>query len=75
MPQTEVEGLRILYERAGIGPLLVLAHGFVGDGRSTWQRQIDDLWITVVGWMVRAPVGRRIRACEFALVRPVGFLA
>ena len=30
----------------------MLLHGFVGDGRSTWQRQIDDLSdeFTVVAW-------------------------
>lgn len=48
----EVGGLRIAYERAGEGPPLVLLHGFVGDGRSTWQRQIDALSdeFTVVAW-------------------------
>jgi hypothetical protein len=29
MDQIEVEGLRIAYERVGVGPPLVLAHGFV----------------------------------------------
>jgi pimeloyl-ACP methyl ester carboxylesterase len=52
MEQLEVGGLRIAYERAGKGPPLVLLHGFVGDGRSTWQRQIDGLSdeFTVVAW-------------------------
>jgi len=52
MPQVEIGGMRIWYERAGSGPLLVLVHGFVGDGRSTWQHQIDDLSdeFTVVAW-------------------------
>ncbi len=52
MEQIEVEGLRIAYERVGHGPPLVLLHGFVGDGRSTWQRQIDDLSddFTVIAW-------------------------
>jgi pimeloyl-ACP methyl ester carboxylesterase len=48
----EVDGLRIGYERAGAGPPLVLLHGYVGDGRATWWRQIDDLCdeFTVVAW-------------------------
>ena len=52
MDHIEVEGLRIAYERAGKGPSLVLVHGFVGDGRSTWYRQIDELSdeFTVVAW-------------------------
>ena len=43
MDQVEVEGLRIAYVRAGAGPPLVLVHGFVGDGRSTWAAQIQAL--------------------------------
>jgi pimeloyl-ACP methyl ester carboxylesterase len=39
----EVGGLTIAYERAGSGPPVALAHGFVGDGRSTWGAQIDAL--------------------------------
>lgn len=52
MEQIDVGGLRIAYERAGHGPPLVLLHGFVGDGRSTFGRQIDDLSdeYTVVAW-------------------------
>ena len=52
MDQIEVHGLRIAYERAGSGPPLVLLHGFVGDGRSTWSSQIDSLSgeYTVVAW-------------------------
>lgn len=52
MEQVEINGLRIVYERAGAGPPLVLLHGLVGDGRSTWQRQLDDLSdeFTVVAW-------------------------
>ena len=52
MEFTEVDGLRIAYERAGTGPPLVLLHGFVADGRSTWHPQIDALSdeFTVVAW-------------------------
>ncbi|KAA1422698.1 alpha/beta hydrolase [Mumia zhuanghuii] len=48
----EVGGLRIGYERAGTGPAVLLAHGFVGDARSTWGRQIEALSdeFTVVAW-------------------------
>jgi pimeloyl-ACP methyl ester carboxylesterase len=50
--QVEVEGLRIAYERVGEGPPLVLLHGYVGDGRTTWRHQIDGLSdeFTVVAW-------------------------
>jgi pimeloyl-ACP methyl ester carboxylesterase len=52
MDTIEVDGLRIAYERAGAGPPLVLLHGYVGDGRTTWRRQIDGLSdeFTVVAW-------------------------
>jgi len=52
METIEVEGLRIAYERAGAGPPLVLLHGYVGDGPTTWRRQIEDLSdeFTVVAW-------------------------
>jgi pimeloyl-ACP methyl ester carboxylesterase len=48
----DINGLRIAYERAGSGPPLVLIHGFVGDGRSTWSSQLDELSdeFTVVAW-------------------------
>jgi pimeloyl-ACP methyl ester carboxylesterase len=48
----EVDGLRIAYERAGAGPALVLLHGYVADGRTTWRPQLDDLCddFTVVAW-------------------------
>jgi pimeloyl-ACP methyl ester carboxylesterase len=50
--QLEVEGLRIAYERAGEGSPVVLLHGYVGDGRATWRRQIAELSdeFTVVAW-------------------------
>lgn len=52
MEQIEVDGLRISYERAGHGPPLVLVHGYVGDGATTWRRQIEGLSdeFTVVAW-------------------------
>jgi pimeloyl-ACP methyl ester carboxylesterase len=48
----DVEGLRIAYQRAGDGPPLVLLHGYVGDGPTTWRRQIEALAdeFTVVVW-------------------------
>jgi pimeloyl-ACP methyl ester carboxylesterase len=47
-----VDGLRIAYERAGDGPPLVLLHGYVGDGPTTWRHQVADLCdrFTVVAW-------------------------
>jgi pimeloyl-ACP methyl ester carboxylesterase len=52
MSQVEVEGLRIAYERVGHGPPVVLTHGFVGDGASTWAGQLEALSdeFTVVAW-------------------------
>jgi pimeloyl-ACP methyl ester carboxylesterase len=52
MQMVEVEGLQIAYERAGSGPALVLLHGYVGDGPTTWRRQLDGLSdeFTVVAW-------------------------
>jgi pimeloyl-ACP methyl ester carboxylesterase len=52
METIEIDGLRIAYERAGNGPPLVLLHGYVGDGPTTWRRQIDELSaeFTVVAW-------------------------
>jgi len=48
----EVAGLQIAYERVGTGPALVLLHGYVGDGPTTWRRQLDGLSdeFTVVAW-------------------------
>ena len=48
----EVDGLTVAFERAGAGPAVVLAHGFVGDARSTWGSQIDVLCdeFTVIAW-------------------------
>jgi pimeloyl-ACP methyl ester carboxylesterase len=52
MDLVEVGGLQIAYERAGSGPALVLLHGYVGDGPTTWRRQLDGLCdeFTVVAW-------------------------
>jgi pimeloyl-ACP methyl ester carboxylesterase len=52
MEMLEVGGLRIAYERAGNGPPLVLLHGYVGDGPTTWRPQLDGLSdeFTVVAW-------------------------
>ncbi|HET7691343.1 MAG TPA: alpha/beta hydrolase [Nocardioidaceae bacterium] len=50
--RVEVRGQTISFERAGSGPVVVLAHGFVGDARSTWGSQIDALSdeFTVIAW-------------------------
>jgi pimeloyl-ACP methyl ester carboxylesterase len=50
--ELSVHGLNIAYERAGSEPPVALAHGFVGDARSTWGSQIDALAdeFTVVAW-------------------------
>jgi pimeloyl-ACP methyl ester carboxylesterase len=52
MDTVEVEGLQIAYERVGSGPALVLLHGYVGDGPTTWRWQLDGLSdeFTVVAW-------------------------
>ncbi len=52
MERVEIGGLTIAYERAGYGPLLLLLHGYVGDGPSLWRHQIDALAtdFTVVAW-------------------------
>ena len=50
--QVDVGGLLIAYERAGEGPPVLLLHGYVGDARGTWRRQIDGLSqdYTVIAW-------------------------
>ena len=52
MAMVEIDGYRVAYERVGAGPPLVLLHGYVGDGASTWGPQLDALSddFTVVAW-------------------------
>lgn len=52
MDVVEVDGLRIGYERVGHGPPLVLLHGYVGDGPTTWRLQLEALSdeFTVIAW-------------------------
>jgi pimeloyl-ACP methyl ester carboxylesterase len=52
MDLVEVSGLHIAYERVGSGSPLVLLHGYVGDGATTWRRQLDGLSdeFMVVAW-------------------------
>lgn len=50
--RVDVGGLSVAFERAGAGPAVALAHGFVGDGRSTWESQIEALAdeFTLIAW-------------------------
>lgn len=52
METVDVDGIRVAYERAGDGPPVVLLHGYVGDGPTTWRRQVDGFSddFTVVAW-------------------------
>lgn len=43
MPSVSVSGLLTTYERQGRGDPVVLVHGYVGDGTSTWRPQLDGL--------------------------------
>ncbi len=43
MHACEVGALTIAFECAGTGPVVALAHGFVGDARSTWGARIEAL--------------------------------
>ena len=51
MPQVELRGLSVAYERRGDGPTLVLLHGFASDSRA-WGPQLEDLAndFTVIAW-------------------------
>jgi pimeloyl-ACP methyl ester carboxylesterase len=48
----EVDGLDVGYERVGEGPPVVLLHGYVGDGSTTWRRQLESFAdeFTVIAW-------------------------
>lgn len=52
MDVVDVDGLDVGFERVGTGPPLVLLHGYVGDGPTTWRAQLDGLAadFTVVAW-------------------------
>jgi pimeloyl-ACP methyl ester carboxylesterase len=52
MGMVEIDGCRVAYERVGAGPAVVLLHGYVGDGASTWRPQLDALSddFTVIAW-------------------------
>jgi pimeloyl-ACP methyl ester carboxylesterase len=49
--QIEVQGRRITFERAGVGPPVVFVHGYVGD-RRTWRGQLKALSdeYTAIAW-------------------------
>lgn len=51
MLRAEVDGLSIVYQRAGSGPALVLLHGFLFDSRA-WRPQLESLseHFTVIAW-------------------------
>ena len=52
MDMVEVDGLHIGYQRVGYGPPVVLVHGYVGDGPTTWRQQLEALAddFTLVAW-------------------------
>lgn len=52
LDHVEVDGRRIAFRRAGAGPVVVLLHGFVGDGLTTWSHQLEALSedYTVLAW-------------------------
>jgi pimeloyl-ACP methyl ester carboxylesterase len=52
MEMVEVGGHRIGYERVGDGPPVVLLHGYVADGPTTWRSQLEGLAgeFTLIAW-------------------------
>jgi pimeloyl-ACP methyl ester carboxylesterase len=50
----EVDGYRMGFEQAGQGPPVVLVHGYLCDGGSTWRPQLEGLSdeFTMVAWDV-----------------------
>ena len=52
METVSVDGLRVGYERVGDGPPVVLVHGYVGDGPTTWRPQLEVLAdeFTLIAW-------------------------
>ena len=52
MEAVDVDGLRVAYQRVGQGPPVVLVHGYVGDGPTSWQPQLEALGdeLTLVAW-------------------------
>jgi pimeloyl-ACP methyl ester carboxylesterase len=77
MDTVMVDGLRIAYERAGAGPALVLLHGYVADGQTTWRRQLDELCdeFTVVAWDAPGAGGSSDPPLGFGMVDYVDCLA
>ena len=43
MKLVAVDGFVMTYERRGTGASVILVHGYVGDGLSTWRPQLDGL--------------------------------
>lgn len=77
MESVDVEGLRIAYERTGAGPPVVLLHGFVGDGRSTWSSQMEGLSdeFTVVAWDAPGAGGSALPPASFRIADYAAALA
>jgi pimeloyl-ACP methyl ester carboxylesterase len=83
MKFVDASGVRIAYERAGTGPLLVLLHGAASDHR-LWRPQVDRLAgdFTVVAWdepgagaSGEVPDGFRLEdyaACAGTLIEDLG---